>query len=96
MNTVPGAQAVNEDTGLAITGLSIADIDAGAGVMTTTLSVVNGMLTVDLGARGAAVDGSGTNTVTLTGTLAQINATLAAAGGGALHRQRRTSTAPTR
>ncbi|MFO1221326.1 MAG: Calx-beta domain-containing protein, partial [Burkholderiaceae bacterium] len=76
VNTVPGAQSTAEDTAHAITGLSIADPDAGSGAMTVTLSVTNGTLSVSGG--GAAIVGSGTSTVTLTGTQAQINATLAA------------------
>ena len=79
VNAVPGAQQVQAGTDLAIAGLSIADLDAGAATMTTTLSVAHGTLTV-ASAGGAAVAGSGTDTVTLTGTLAAINATLAASG----------------
>ena len=79
VNGVPGAQTVAEDTNLSITGLSISDADAnGASNITTTLSVAHGTLTV-LSAGGAAVSGSGTSSVTLTGTVDQINATLAAA-----------------
>jgi Ca2+-binding RTX toxin-like protein/Mg-chelatase subunit ChlD len=79
VNTVPGAQSTNEDTPKPITGLSIADVDAGSGSMTVTLSVTNGTLSVSGGT--AAIAGSGTSTVTLTGTLAQINATLSAVNG---------------
>ncbi len=79
VNVVPAAQTVNEDTNLSITGLSTSDIDADpAGQqLTTTLSVANGTLTV-LPAGGAAVPGSGTATVTLTGFASQINTTLSA------------------
>ena len=77
VNTVPGAvQTTNEDTALPITGLSIADSDANAGTVTVTLAVANGTLTVSGGT--ATITNSGTSTVTLTGTVAQINATLAA------------------
>ena len=79
MNTVPGAQSVNEDTNLAIAGLAVSDVDAAAGTLTTTLSVAHGTLTV-ASAGGAGITGSGTNSVVLTGTLAQINTTLSAAG----------------
>ena len=75
VNHMPGTQSVRADTDLAIAGLSIGDIDAGSGAMTATLSVAHGTLTVAAG--GAAVSGSGSSTVTLTGTLAQINSTLA-------------------
>ncbi|MFC0243784.1 T1SS-143 repeat domain-containing protein [Rhodopseudomonas telluris] len=78
LNTVPGAQSVNEDVGKAITGLSISDVDAGNGVLSTTLAVTHGTLTV-AAFGGATVGGSGTDLVTISGTVAQINATLAAA-----------------
>ncbi len=78
-NGLPSAQSVNEDTNLSITGLSVTDPDAdpASHVLTTTLSVSNGTLTV-LSAGGATVGGSGTATVTLTGTSSQINTTLGA------------------
>ena len=75
VNTVPVAQAAVEDTNKAITGLSINDVDAGAGSVTVTLGVASGALTVSGGT--ATIANSGTGTVTLTGTVAQINATLA-------------------
>jgi hypothetical protein len=76
VNTVPVAQTTAEDTTKAITGLSISDVDAGSSSMTVTLAMTNGTLMVSGGT--AAIAGSGTSTVTLTGTVAQINATLAA------------------
>ncbi len=57
-------------------GLSVSDIDGNNGVETATLSVGEGQLTVTAGGSGAVVGGSGTATVTITGTLAQINALL--------------------
>ncbi len=85
--TVPGAQTAAENNTLAVSngtgsnglsGISISDADATGAPLTTTLSVLHGTLTV-ASAGGAAVTGSGTGTVTLTGTVAEINATLAAA-----------------
>jgi hypothetical protein len=84
VNSVPGAQSVNENGNLAIAGLSISDADAGSGSLTSTLSVTHGTLTVTP-AGGAAVVGSGTSTVTLTGTVAQINTTLAASNNVVYH-----------
>ncbi len=78
LGDIDSVRVVDEDTDLAIGGLSISDVDAGTGVLTTTLHVDDGTLTV-AAAGGAAVLGSGTDTVTLTGTLAQINTTLSAA-----------------
>src|SRR5262249_17886928 len=74
VNTVPGAQGVNEDTTLAIAGVSVADVDSTG--LTTTLSVSSGTLSVStLG--GAAISGNGTGTVTIGGTAGQINTALA-------------------
>ena len=56
--------------------MSVSDVDSLGGVETMTLSVTEGTLTVTAGTSGAVVSGSGTNTVTVMGTLAQINALL--------------------
>jgi large repetitive protein len=56
--------------------MSVSDVDSLGGVETATLSVTEGTLTVAAGTSGAVVSGSGTNTVTVMGTLAQINALL--------------------
>jgi VCBS repeat-containing protein len=74
VNTVPGAKSPNEDTTLAIPGVSVSDIDSTA--LTTTLHVLNGSLNVASGS-GATVSGGNTATVTLSGTAAQINNALA-------------------
>jgi autotransporter-associated beta strand protein len=79
VNTLPGAQTVEANNDLAIAGLAVSDPDAGTGTISTTLSVAHGTLTV-APVSGASVSGSGTFSVMITGTLAQINATLAAAG----------------
>ncbi len=77
VNTVPGAQTTAEETEKVITGLSIADVDAGAATnVTVILSVSNGTLNIAGGT--AAITGNGTGSVTLTGSVAQINSTLAA------------------
>ena len=79
VNTVPGPQSIQGMTPHAIAGLAVSDADAGAGMLTTTLAAAHGTLAVDP-AGGAAVAGSGTGLVTLTGTVAQINTTLGAPG----------------
>src|SRR5258707_2673312 len=56
--------------------MSVSDVDSVGGIETVTLSVTEGTLTVTAGTSGAVVDGSGSNAVTVTGTLAQINALL--------------------
>ena len=78
VNTVPaGPITTVEDTTVAISGVSISDIDDyNLWDVEVTLSVSHGVLSVSGGS--AAISGSGTATVVLTGTMAQINATLAA------------------
>ena len=79
VNAMPGAQHVEAGHTLAITGLAVFDPDAAGATITTTLSVEHGALSV--GAFGnVQIAGSGTDTVTLTGSMAQINAALGAAG----------------
>ncbi|MBK7352248.1 MAG: hypothetical protein IPJ05_00205 [Nitrosomonas sp.] len=76
VNTVPGAQTVTEDTSLAIPGISVSDADGN--LSTVQLSVSHGTLTVTLS--GGATISSGTNgsgTLTISGSQAAINTTLA-------------------
>ena len=77
VNTVPVAQTAIEDTAKVITGLQIADVDAGTGNMTVTLSAVNGTITMLAGAGTVTLGNNGTSSVTLTGKLADINTLLA-------------------
>ncbi|TIW23254.1 MAG: tandem-95 repeat protein, partial [Mesorhizobium sp.] len=74
VNTVPaGTQLASEDVSQPITGVSVFDPDGG--ILTTSVSVLNGTLTVvPVGA--ATVGGNGGATVTITGTAAEINAVL--------------------
>ncbi len=74
----PVSYSATEQTSLSLknNGLSISDVDAGSGSLTVTLSVVEGTLTVTAGTSGASVSNSGTSSVTVTGTVAQINALL--------------------
>jgi hypothetical protein len=75
---------VAADTPQAITGLQISDPDL-TGVFTVSFTQTQGVLTVDQnvpsGLTAAGITGNETASVALTGTLAQINATLAAAKG---------------
>jgi len=78
VNTVPGAQTIIEDTQTAITGISVADADAGVAAITTQLSVTAGVLDVTLSGSASILAGAnGTNTLTVTGNVTDINATLA-------------------
>src|SRR5438309_1641907 len=75
VNTVPGAQVVNEDTVLAVGGISVTDVDGN--LSTVQLAVANGTVTVKLGGAATISTGAnGTATLTLSGTQGQINAAL--------------------
>ncbi len=75
-NSVPTTTAITqEDTALTITGLSIADLDAGSGLMTVTLSVEHGVLNVSASS-GVTISGNSSSTVLLTGSLSDVNALL--------------------
>ncbi len=76
VNTVPGAQTVNEDTALPLSGISVTDMDGN--LSTVQLGVLNG--TVSVTVQGGATISAGSNgsgTLTLSGSQADINATLA-------------------
>jgi hypothetical protein len=76
VNTVPGAQTVNEDTPVSLAGLSVSDVDGN--LSTVQLGVANGTVTVTLaGAATISAGSNGSTTLTLSGTQADINATLA-------------------
>ncbi|WP_313603677.1 DUF4347 domain-containing protein [Comamonas jiangduensis] len=74
--TVPGSINVTEDLPGYITGVSFSDVDAGSGNVTATFSVTSGNLTAT-GANNVVVGGSGTDLLTLTGTVSDINAFIA-------------------
>jgi hypothetical protein len=84
INFVPGNQIVQANTSEALDRFQIADFDAGTGTVTTTLSVAHGALTI-LAPGGVGITGDGTDTLTLTGTVDEINAALAPLGN--LHYQ---------
>ena len=81
VNTIPADNAVPtafSNTNTAISGISVADVDSGSGIITTQLSVAHGTVAVTL-AGGATISAgaSGSATLTLSGSAAAINATLA-------------------
>jgi len=76
VNTVPGAQTVDEDTSLSIGGISVNDNDGN--LSTVQLTVAEGNLNVTLnGAATISAGANNSNTLTLSGTQADVNATLA-------------------
>ncbi|WP_330114525.1 cadherin-like domain-containing protein [Pseudomonas sp. JS3066] len=78
VNTLPGAQTTPAGTPKSISGLSIADVDAASSNLTVTFQVAHGSLSAQSFLGGASITGLNTSTLTLNGTLTQINATLAA------------------
>ena len=78
VNTVPALPlTVLQETQTPVMGISVVDIDAGAGVINTQLSVTNGVLDVTLsGAATISAGSNGSNTLTISGNVSDINATL--------------------
>jgi trimeric autotransporter adhesin len=74
--SVPASIALTEDTAGALTGISFSDADAGSSSVVATLSVGSGALGATSGS-GVTVGGTST-AMTLTGTVANINAYIAA------------------
>ena len=81
INTLPTSYTTGEDGGpLSLSGVSISDVDAGAGVETITLSVPTGSGSLAAAsAGGVTASGSGGTSVTLNGTLSDLNSYLAGA-----------------
>ena len=74
VNTMPADQTSDKNTDLDIPGLSVADIDVGSGDITVTLEVSNGTLSVG---GTATLTNNNTGSVTLFGSLAAVNSSLA-------------------
>ncbi|GAB1716406.1 MAG: hypothetical protein NTAFB05_14480 [Nitrobacter sp.] len=80
VNSVPGAQSINEDTALVFSAangnrISVSDVDSNGGDEQVTLDVQHGALTLAAVA-GLTVVGNNTGHVTLTGDLTHLNAAL--------------------
>ncbi|BAQ60477.1 alkaline phosphatase [Geminocystis sp. NIES-3708] len=75
--TVPSAKTVNQNTPLILGGISIADVDAGSGNQTVTLSATSGTITL-ASTTGLTISagGSGSSNLTFSGTLNNVNAAL--------------------
>ena len=74
--TAPSSIGLTVNEAAALTGISFADIDAGTSLVTATFSVPSGTLTAASG--GGVIVGGTSSALTLTGTLANINAFIAA------------------
>jgi hypothetical protein len=87
----PPSFAATEQTSLILSGkisgtniMSISDVDSGSDTMTVKLTVGEGVLNVSKGNSGVdTVTGSGTSTVTITGSVAEINNLLGGVDTGA-------------
>lgn len=73
VNSVPSSLTAVEDEFLTINNLSVGDVDAGQADITVKLEVKNGTLTLATTAGLTDFPGNGTSTVTLTGSVAEIN-----------------------
>jgi hypothetical protein len=75
----PASIAALEDQTGAVTGISFADADAGSGTVVASLAVAAGQGTLTaVSSGGVTVSGSSSNAISLMGTIADINAFLAA------------------
>jgi hypothetical protein len=72
----PSSVTVIEDIATAITGISFADLDAGAASVTATFTVATGTLAATAG--GGVTVGGSASALTLTGNLTNLNAFIAA------------------
>jgi hypothetical protein len=83
--TAPSTVSAQYEVAKAISGISVADPDAGGNDLAMTLSVLDGTLTLDTsvvnGVVAGDVTGNGTDALTVSGTQSEINNTLAAANG---------------
>lgn len=83
VNTLPGNQQGLEDVTLNIGGISVADIDADRDPnvadrnISVTLSVLHGTLSLGATLPGVTVTGANSASLTLSGTLADVNSVLA-------------------
>ncbi|MHA7065521.1 hypothetical protein [Azospirillum argentinense] len=75
------ALATMKGVAVAVTGLSVSDVDASALPMLVTLTAGHGTLTLASAGWDAIITGNGTDTVTIRATLATINGLLGAANG---------------
>ena len=84
--SAPGTLGATEQTSLDLTGAgySISDSDSASSDVTVTLDVGEGNLSGSAGDSGVVIGGSNSSTVTLTGTVAEINDLLAGTSTGTL------------
>ncbi|MDQ4125933.1 MAG: Ig-like domain-containing protein, partial [Actinomycetota bacterium] len=83
--TAPGTVNAQYEVAKTVSGVSVADPDAGNNAVVMTMSVLDGTLTVDTSVLNGLVPGdvagNGTDVLAIGGSLAKINTTLGAANG---------------
>lgn len=72
----PVIQANEGKSTVTLPKITVTDVDAGDGNLAVNIAVPNGFIISNVGGSGGTVDGVGSSTVLLTGTLAQINSRL--------------------
>ncbi|WP_235007734.1 VCBS domain-containing protein [Caballeronia humi] len=78
VNQLPATSPAGlEDTAFSVAGITISDVDAGAGTMQVTLSALHGTLSLSALPAGVTESGANTAALTLTGNLTSLNAALA-------------------
>ncbi len=82
ISAAPASISFTADVATALTGISIADVDAAAAGVVATFTVGSGSLTGDgtIAASNSVIVGGSATALTLTGTVADINAFIAAGG----------------
>ncbi len=81
----PSSYSATEKSALTLkgTGLSVSDADSNGGVETVTVSVGEGVLNAAAGTSGVTIlSGNGTGTLSISGTIAQLNAFLGNTANG--------------
>ena len=75
--TVPATVTVAEETSTTLTGVSVADVDAVDGDITTRLQVTDGVLNIAPGSANIITGTNNSADITLSGSVSEINAMLA-------------------
>ncbi|PYS77282.1 MAG: hypothetical protein DMF66_10405 [Acidobacteria bacterium] len=73
--TAPANYSINEDTPKTISDISVADVDAGSGSEQVTLTVQHGAIKINT-TGGLTISGNNSASVTMTGTITNLNAGL--------------------
>lgn len=85
--TAPGSNySATEDTDLNIhgTGFTVSDVDILSGTATASIVVGEGIITLSAGTTGASIGINSSDSVSFTGTLAEVSSMLTAAGDGTI------------